>query len=77
MILFSTPLFVNGLPVEYNVYRQESKYLFEPVFNPHQDLLAPKFEVRNDGQLHFCDPNLQEDIKAQAEEMIKEYLTGK
>jgi hypothetical protein len=77
MLLFSTPLFINGLPVDYNVYKQGSKYLFEPAFNPHQDLLAPAFGVKYDGQLHIFDPDLQEDIKAQAEEIIKEYLTGK
>jgi hypothetical protein len=77
MLLFSTPLFINGLPVDYNVYKQGSKYLFEPAFNPHKDLLTPSFGVKYDGQLHIFDPDLQEDIKAQAEEIIKEYLTGK
>ena len=77
MFLFSTHLFINGLPVDYNVYKQGFKYLFEPAFNPHQDLLAPEFGVKYEGHLHIFDPDVQEDIKAQAEEIIKEYLTAK
>jgi hypothetical protein len=77
MFLFSTPLFINGLPVDYNVYKQGTKYLFEPAFNSHKDLVAPEFGLKYDHQLHIFDPDVQEDIKAQAEEIIKEYLTGK
>ena len=75
MFLFSTPLYIDGLPVDYNVYKEGLNYQFEPVFNPHQDLLAPAFEVKYEDQIHFFDSALQEDIKAQAEEIIKEYLT--
>lgn len=77
MFLFSTPLFIDGLPVDYNVYKEGFNYQFEPVFNPHIDLSAPSFKIRYEGQIHFSDPALQEDIKAQVEEIITEYLSRK
>lgn len=69
-----TKLYVDGLPVDYNIIVKEKHFIFEPGYNPHEDLNAPAFVVKNENnKLHF--ENLDdESLRHQAEEEIREYL---
>ena len=67
-------LFVDGLPVDYNMMVKDSLFVFEPVFNPHEALKAPVFTVKNEeGKLVFENLN-DESLKDQVEEEIITYL---
>ena len=47
-------LFVNGLPVDYNMIIKDPLFIFEPGFNPHDSLIAPKFTVKKaEDKFHF------------------------
>jgi fibronectin type 3 domain-containing protein len=74
MFLSSICLYINGLPVDYNISIENENFLFEPVFNPHPDLPVPQFAVTyNKGDFHFAHMD-DIDLRAQVEEIIKEYL---
>jgi hypothetical protein len=75
MFLFSTPLFINGLPVDYSVSKENEFFNFEPIFNPHNDLVPPSFTVTYINDRYQFGKMVEEDIKAQVEEIIKEYLS--
>ena len=77
MIMFYSLLYVNGLPVRYTVLFNDSRFLFEPEFNPHTDLEAPFFAVADiDGAWNF--KGLEDkDIKAQALEEIDQFLLNR
>ena len=69
-----TQLFVNGLPVDYNMIVKDEEFIFEPGYNPHEDLMPPLFRVKkNNGKFHYEDLE-DESLKYQAEEEIIEYL---
>jgi len=70
-------LFVNGLPVDYNITIEDPLFIFEPGFNPHDSLIAPKFTVKKaEDKFHF--ENLEdESLRHQAEEEILEYFKAK
>jgi hypothetical protein len=74
MFLSSICLYVNGLPVDYNISIENENFFFEPVFNPHPDLPGPQFAVSyNKGNFIFANMD-DKDLRAQAEEFIREYL---
>ena len=70
-------LFVDGLPVDYNMIIKDPLFIFEPGYNPHDSLIAPKFTVKKDkDKFHF--ENLDDDsLKDQVEEEILKYYTAK
>jgi hypothetical protein len=77
MFLFSTQLFINGLPVDYGISKEDDQFTFEPIFNPHFDLEVPEFKVKHQvGNLIFVDLE-DENVKLQAEEILNEYLANK
>ncbi len=67
-------LFVNGLPVDYNMIIKDPLFIFEPGYNPHEELKAPAFTVKKEeDKFHF--ENLDdESLRYQAEEEILEYF---
>ena len=67
-------LFVDGLPVDYNMIIKDSLFIFEPGFNPHDSLIPPKFTVKKEeDKFHF--ENLDDNsLKDQVEEEILEYI---
>lgn len=69
-----TQFFVNGLPVDYNITIKENEFIFEPGYNPHEDLKAPSFRVKKQKDILVFE-NLDDDsLKHQVEEEIMEYL---
>jgi hypothetical protein len=75
MILFYTVLYVNGLPVDYNVGFENDQFFFDPVFNPHDDIVAPFFtaDELEEGRLFF---HLQDEaLREQAREDLEQYLS--
>lgn len=74
--LFNTPLFINGLPVDYDIFEENGSFLFEPVFNPHFDLVAPLFIMKKEHDVYAFNGTNDDSIMAQAEEIIKEYLAS-
>lgn len=76
MFLFNTQLFINGLPVEYRVDLESSTFNFEPIFNPHADLTAPEFSVLYINYQFVFSNNIDKDLKAQAEEILDEFIKG-
>lgn len=67
-------LFVDGLPVDYNMIIKDPLFIFEPGFNPHDSLIAPKFTVKKEeGNFLFEDLD-DESLKHQVEEEILEYF---
>ena len=70
-------LFVDGLPVDYNMIIKDPLFIFEPGYNPHDSLIAPKFTVKKEEDgFHF--ENLDDDsLKDQVEEEILEYCKAK
>ena len=67
-------LFVNGLPVDYNMIIKDPLFIFEPGYNPHDSLIAPKFTVKKEeGKFYFEDLD-DDSLKDQAEEEIMEYI---
>jgi hypothetical protein len=77
MFLFHTRLFINGLPVDYSVTKVNETYVFDPFFNPHDDLVASAFSVQIANEIFIFQNMEDRDIKAQAEEAIKEYLESR
>ena len=75
MFLFSALLFINGLPVDYSVSRENECYIFEPIFNPHFDLIAPEFIMQPENEVYIFKDLNDIDIIAQAEEALKEHLS--
>ena len=74
MFLNSICLYINGLPVDYNLSIENENFHFEPVFNPHPDLPVPQFAVTyNKGDFTFADME-DKDLRAQVEEILKEYM---
>ena len=69
-----TQLFVDGLPVDYNIIVKESEFIFEPGYNPHDDLEAPLFRVRKHDDIFLYENLDDESLKSQAEEEIRELL---
>ena len=74
MSVLSTTLFINGLPVDYSVSKEKNCFVFEPVFNPHSDLDPPGFTFGYEEEVAIFSVPLEEDVKAQVEEIIQEYL---
>ena len=67
-------LFVDGLPVDYNMIIKDPLFIFEPGYNPHDSLIAPKFTVKKEeDKFHFEDLD-DESLKHQVEEEILEYF---
>lgn len=77
MFLFSTLLYINGLPVDYSISKEEESFVFEPIFNPHFNLTAPHFTMHLEKEVYSFTDTEDKDIMAQAEEVIKEYLNHK
>ena len=71
-----TQLFVDGLPVDYNIIVKESEFIFEPGYNPHDDLLPPLFRVKKQNDIFLYENLDDESLKSQAEEEIRELLSG-
>ncbi len=77
MFLFHTRLFINGLPVDYSVTKADEAFLFEPFFNPHDDLVAPQFSVLVEDE-NFIFRDLDDrDMIAQVEEVLREYFESR
>lgn len=77
MFLFHTRLFINGLPVDYSVTKVDDAFVFDPFFNPHDDLVPPQFSVQGENE-NFSFQNLDDrDLVAQVEEVLKEYLESR
>ena len=77
MTTFYSVFYVNGLPVRYNVLFMESRFLFEPEFNPHNEIDAPFFAVADiDGEWSF--KGLEDrDLRDQVIEEINEFLLNR
>jgi hypothetical protein len=71
-----TQLFVDGLPVDYNIIVKETEFIFEPGYNPHEDLEPPLFRVKKQDNIFLYENLDDESLKNQAEEEIKELLKG-
>ena len=69
-----TKLYVEGLPVEYNIILKEGQFFFEPGYNPHEDLKAPAFIARIENSIVVFENLNDESLKHQAEEEIMEYM---
>jgi hypothetical protein len=69
-----TKLFVDGLPVEYNIILKDDQFVFEPGYNPHEDLKAPAFIARIENSNVVFENLNDESLKHQAEEEIMEYI---
>lgn len=69
-----TQLFVDGLPVDYNIIIKEGEFIFQPGYNPHQDVTPPVFRVKKNDDLLFYENLEDESLKHQAEEEIIELL---
>jgi hypothetical protein len=69
-----TKLYVEGLPVEYNIILNEGQFFFEPGYNPHEDLKAPAFIARIENSIVVFENLADESLKHQAEEEIMEYM---
>ena len=63
-------LFVEGLPVDYNMIIKDPLFIFEPGFNPHDLLIAPKFTVRKEENKFHFDNLEDESLRHQAERNI-------
>jgi len=70
-------LFVNGLPVDYNITIEDPLFIFEPAFNPHDSLIAPKFTVKKEENNFYFENLEDESLRHQAEEEILEYFKAK
>lgn len=77
MLLFSTILYINGLPVDYNVEPNEEGYLFDPVFNIHEDLNPPRFTLTASGDRFAIPGSSDEDLLEQASEDLRNYLKSR
>jgi hypothetical protein len=69
-----TKLYVEGLPVEYNIILREGQFVFEPGYNPHEDLKAPAFTARIENNIVVFENLTDESLKHQAEEEIMNYI---
>ncbi len=69
-----TQLFVDGLPVDYNIILKEGEFIFEPGYNPHEDLNPPVFRVKKKDDTLLYEDLDDESLKNQAEEEIIEFL---
>ena len=70
-------LFVNGLPVEYSMIIKGPLFIFEPGYNPHDSLIAPKFTVKEEeDKFHFEDLD-DDSLKDQVEEEILAYIKAR
>ena len=77
MFLFHTRLFINGLPVEYSVTKADEAFVFEAFFNPHDDLVAPRFSVKVEDENFIFKDLKDRDMIAQVEEILKEYFDSR
>lgn len=69
-----TQLFVDGLPVDYNIIVKETEFIFEPGYNPHEDLQPPLFRVKKHNDIFLYENLDDESLKSQVEEEIRELL---
>ncbi|HZF65284.1 MAG TPA: hypothetical protein VEZ55_12390 [Chitinophagaceae bacterium] len=74
MEMFSTELYVNGLPVDYNVTAIEKSFVFEPTFNPHEDVEPPSFKVLKEEEQWVLVGVIDDTLKEQVLEEISHYL---
>jgi hypothetical protein len=75
MNLFHSVLYINGLPVDYNVAsKNETTFLFEPFFNLHMGLEAPIFTVEKQGDILVFDDICDEVLKDQVREDLESYF---
>jgi hypothetical protein len=71
-----TQLYVDGLPVDYNIIiKQVDEFIFEPGYNPHHDLEAPFFIVRKENDEFYFERLEDDSLRHQAEEELREYLS--
>ena len=68
-------LYINGLPVNYSIAFNQNAFEFEPIFNPHDDLDAPFFLLREDGENWIMIGADDHSIKYQALEYLNNYST--
>jgi hypothetical protein len=69
-----TQLFINGLPVDYNIIIKDDEFIFEPGYNPHEDLKAPLFRVKNHSNTFYYENLNDESLRHQVEEELTAYL---
>ncbi len=67
-------LFVEGLPVDYNMIIKDPLFIFEPGYNPHEALKAPAFTVKKEEEKFHFDNLVDESLRYQAEEEILAYF---
>lgn len=74
MYLLSTTLFINGLPVEYFLNKENEVYEFTPFFNPHEDLNPPHFFLQKQGEAWVVEESIEPSVYDQAIETVMDYL---
>ena len=70
-------LFVDGLPVDYNMIIKDPLFIFEPGYNPHDSVIAPKFTVKKEEDKFYFEDLDDDSLRDQVEEEIIEYIKAR